>query len=359
MSLYRSNARGSWFVQRRLLGIQIRRATGIYDWERAQEFERVLVNLARHGRRDLLTAFDTGEIGGPELAAAVEEFGISYQLSAGRAILLAPAIKRWLETADIVASTRQSYRNGLKALQRGARQPRVADLPKLLARYARRTPPVQFQRVQAAAQSFVTATVPKGQHSDLWRDVAAIQGARVAPRKVQKGLPPEKARAVAEALAARFGATAAQMWWTLCLTGMGRKEYWKRKRDPASGRWEVRDDRILVHGTKRGHRDRVIFRTVTPVRATIPEKSFAEMLKDVGGGLGVANLTIYVARRTFSHVLELAKILDSRCDAYMGHSPKGVRGLYREHDVEPYLAGDAAAFRAALGKDPQYMRAMA
>lgn len=350
MSLYRSMGRGSWIVERVLCGLHVRRATGCVEHPAAMQVEAALLSLAKHGRRDLITAFDLGHIGGPELTAAVEQHGVSFQLTLERAIPLAAAVERWLAAADLAPATKRDYGYGLKALQGKSRRAAVADLPTLLARYARRAKPVMFQRVKAAAQSLISATVPKGQHSDLWRDVAAIKGQRPRRRQVGLALPPATARAVAEELARQFGALYGAAWWTLCCSGMGRTEYWRRK-------WKVQLHGLAIPGTKTEYRPRVVPLLTTPVRG-VSEDRLADALNVVGMKLGISRLTIGVARKTYARLLEVAKIDDSRCDAYMGHSPKGMRGLYREHDVVPYLAGDATALRAVLGADPQYMRAV-
>lgn len=376
MALYRSQGRGSWIVQRRLLGIRVRRATGCYDRGQALEVEQTLLKLAEHGRKDVIVAFQRGEITGSELVASVVGYGVTFQLTVGSAIRLRRAMYEWLTNARLAPKTRRDYRWNIGALlgikmpplnepltpaqtQTLHQGPVLEDLPDLLVHYGRRAKPVMFVQVKAVCQAFVRDTVAKGAHSDLWRDVAAVQGPKRGRRDVQGGLTPGRARAVAEALATEYGATEGAMWWTLCCTGMGRREYWRMPREPGTGRWVVERDRILVHGTKRFARDRIVPRLTTPVRPAIGDKAFAKHLAKVGHDLGIRKLTPYVARRTFSHWLELAKIDGSRCDAYMGHSPKSDREKYREHDVVPYLAEDRKAFRAVVGDDPQFMRVVA
>lgn len=364
MTLYRSMGRGSWIVRRKLLGIRVQRATGLYERADAAQLEATLVKLAHHGRRDLIAAFVAGQVEGPELMAGVERYGLSFQLAVTSVVRLRRAMHEWLRSAELAERTRRDYRWSLGVLVGGLppidreptaaerralhRGPDLRDLPRLLARYARRAKPVMFVQVRAAAQSFVRDTVPKGQHSELWRDLAAVQGPKRRRRDVQGGLAPARAREVAEKLG-RFG----PMWWTLCCTGMESKEYWR------AGGFDVLLDRILIHGTKRESRDRVVMRLTTPVRPLLGVRAFRRRLKAVGDALGIPKLTPYVGRRTFSHFLELAGILDSRCDAYMGHSPKSDRAKYREHDVVPYLAEDAKAIRAKIGADPVYVRALA
>jgi hypothetical protein len=357
--------RGTWIVQRRLLGIEVRRATGCTERADAHAVEEALLRLAKHGRRDLIEAFARRQITGPELVAGLERYGVTFQFTVESSIRLRRAMDGWLRGADLAVKTRTEYRYNLgllvgklppltrpptaterRTLDRG---PELRELPALLARYARRTTtrPVMFVQVKAAAQSFARDTVDQGRHSVLWRALAGIQGPKRLARQVQGGLHPARAREVAEGLG-RLG----PMWWTLCCTGMGRKEYWRTA-------WEVLADRILVHGTKREHRERVIPRLTTPVRPLVSEKRFAGQLAAVGRDLGIPRLTPYVARRTFAHFLELAKILDSRCDLYMGHSPKSDRAKYREHDVVPYLPADTAALKAVIGPEPRYLEVMA
>jgi integrase len=364
--------KGSWVVQRRLLGIRVRKRTGIYEREAAEDLEATLLKVARHGRRDVIAAFVAGHISGPELLAAVEGYGVTFQLTVTSTVRLRRAIYDWLRTIKLADKTKQDYRINLgqivgklpwfdrpitdadeHALQRG---PVLGELPALLAKYARRAQPNMFSKVQAAAQSFVRSTVAKGHHSDLWRDVAAVEGRQGDRRDVLGGLTPDVARTVAERLG-RLG----PMWWTMCCTGMGNKEYWRLP-------WEVLEDRIFIRGVQKGRmdepRDRVVPRLVTPVRPMLGEKRFTKALAKVGAELRIDGLTPYVARRTFAHWLELAKIPDSQCDALMGHSPgtKGkakMRGLYREHEIAPYLPTITKAMREAIGADPVYMRALA
>src|SRR5437773_944990 len=120
--------RGSWIVERTLLGLHIRRATGARDYHDAAEIEVALLRLARHGRRDLLEAFDAGQITGQELRAGVEQHGISFHLTVERAIELAPALERWLKGADLAPTTKRDYGYAFTALQRAARRTSVADL---------------------------------------------------------------------------------------------------------------------------------------------------------------------------------------------------------------------------------------
>ena len=373
MSLYRSMGRGSWIVQRVLLGIPVRRRTGCHEKADAQVVEQTLLKLAEHGLRDLILAFDRKQITGPELVAGIERYGLTFQFTVENTARVRWAMWDWLLEAELAPKTRADYRWNIGALlgvklpkldetptaaqERTLRSgPVITDLPLLLARYVRKATPSMAVQVKAVAQAYARDRIPMGDQSALWRELAAIRGKRRRPRRsVQGGLSPASAREVSERLG-RLG----PMWWTLCCTGMGKREYWRFPREPLTGRWQVLSDRIVVHGTKRESRERIVPRLTTPVRPLLGEKRFALHLKGVGQALGIPRLTPYVGRRTFAHFLELAKsIPDSRCDAYMGHSPKSDRAKYREHDVGPYLSADTAALRSVVGPEPRYLEVMA
>jgi len=339
--------RGTWIVQRRILGIHIRRRTGCMERAAAERVEVALLKLGEHGRRDLLEAFNHRQITGPELVAALDRYGVSFQFTVEAAVALKPAVAGWLTGVDLSEKTKREYRYAFTALERGKRRALVGDLPALLVRYARRARPVMFQRVKAACQAFVRDTVPTGRQSALWRDVAAVRGPRGQRREVQGGLTPDAARLVAEHLG-QLG----PIWWTLCCTGMGPREFWVTP-------WHVLGDRLVIEGTKRAGRRRVVPLIVTPVRPFSTPTALGKALRAIRPELGLPRLTTYTARRTFAHWLELARIEDSRCDAYMGHAPQQMRSLYREHEVASYVAADAAALRQVIGAEPSYMRAMA
>lgn len=101
MALYRSMGRGSWIVERKLLGVEVRTATGIYEREAAEELEETLLLLRKHRRRDLILAFAQGHISGPELLAGVEGYGVTFQLTVTSTVRLRRAVYDWLRTPTL------------------------------------------------------------------------------------------------------------------------------------------------------------------------------------------------------------------------------------------------------------------
>lgn len=348
--MYLANGRGSFIVERVVAGVFIRRATGTTDPDLFAKIEGMLDEIHDAGRHDLATMLASGQIKAVVLLNSFRRQGLSLKLSPERALPLKAAIAAWLKKADLAAKTAEDYGYALDAVLRGHQAATAADLPALLVKYRRRAKPRMFNLTRSAAQAFIRDTVGDGRYSELWVQVSRIR-TRTVKRKRTSGLPPDIACALAEQLG-RYG----QMWWTLCCTGMGNKEYWETP-------WEVSSDRIAIHGTKdlrhTGNRDRIIPRIVTPVRALCHERTFEAALRVAATALHLKGVTIYTGRRTWAHFLELAKIPPSRQDAYMGHAPKDVGDLYRQHEVEPYLAGDGAALREVAGADPVFLRAMA
>ena len=214
----------------------------------------------------------------------------------------------------------------------------VSRLPVLLAKYRdAATPPRMFNLARSACQSFARSIA--GPYSDLWRDVASV-GQRGYRKKKRGGLPVDEARKIADGLG-QIG----QMWWTMCCTGMGPKEYWHDG-------YRIEKDRIRIFGEKREARfGRFVPRIVTPVRALITYKPYRRHLAAV-------NLQPYDARRTFSHWMEMAGIPKSRRRFYLGHQAKDVTDGYEDHSPEYYLAGDCRLLKEYVGAAPQLLRAV-
>jgi integrase len=335
--VYRSNQRGSFVVERVVAGVPIRRASGTSDPDLFPKIQDMLDDIDEAGREDLARMLAGGQIKAVVLLHSFRRHGLSLKLSPERALPLKAAIDDWLKKAELAPKTAEDYGYALTAVLKGRPTATAADLPALLARHRERTKPRMFNLTRSAAQAFIRDTVAEGRYSELWAQVSRVR-TRTVKRKKTSGLPPDVARTVAEQLG-RYGA----MWWTLCCTGMGNKEYWETP-------WEVEADRILIHGTKREDRDRVIPRIVTPVRPLCHMRTFETALSAAVAEIKLKGVTIYTGRRTWAHWLELAKIPPSRQQAYMGHAAGKVSDLYRQHEVEPYLAGDREALRAVAGE---------
>ena len=160
-----------------------------------------------------------------------------------------------------------------------------------------------FNLARSACQSFARTLV--GRFDSIWQGITAIPTMAVPKRKKAGGLPPERAREIAELLG-----VGGRMWWSMCTTGMGPKEYW-------SDGWETLTDRIVIHGRKRDARERFVPKLATPTPPTMGYKPFLEKVR----GFDVLPND---ARRTFMHWMEMAGIPRSRRKAYLGHTARDV-----------------------------------
>jgi hypothetical protein len=122
------------------------------------------------------------------------------------------------------------------------------------------------------------------------------------------------------------------MLWTMAVTGMGNKEYWHDG-------FDVLEDRIEIHGKKRGGRERVVPRWSEPVvQPTASEKVFRAALKEASGG----SVLIYDLRRSFARWCEEAGVIGTNTDAYLGHGPRTMTQLYTYGQLPGQLEADAA-----------------
>ena len=350
MAIYREGGKGSLVIDRRIQGERFKVATGLSDTPKgralAAQWDAMLTTLA-DPRLDVVRGIQQGQI---KFAEVWPHFRTGRwdrlpQPEAMRRLFPVDgkgAVGQWLKTyrtkkGTLSASHRVSLRQKFRDLERMEPDATVADLPRLvrerLAICGDRGQGRTGNLTKAAAQAFLRSTLGRHQ-STLWAEVADIP-LLPTDKHVPHPQAPEDAKAVREALGAIHG----PIWWAMCTTGMMPDELW-------GGKFTVMADRIHIKGTKRAGRDRIV-----PKLYAVPEpkrgyKSFRLALKRASGGV----LTPYDARHTYAHWLEMAGIELSRQDAYLGHGPKTMGDLYRQHSVSGYLGDDAAKLLAYLGE---------
>lgn len=346
--MHLSGGRGSGIIDRVVAGVPIRRASGTTDPELFDKIKGMLDEIDEAGRDDLarMLAKPRG-ISAVVLFNAYRRQGLSLKLSPERAQPLQDAVTDWLKSAELADKTKEDYGYALEPLI-GAKDT-IADLPEIMRRYRTKAKPRMFNLSRSAAQSFLRDRVHGGRYSELWVQVSAIR-TKTVRRRQGNPQPPDRARAIAEALGI-YG----QMWWMLCCTGMGWKEY------TVDG-WDVFDGWYAIHGAKREDRARVIPRICTPLRAMCHERTFAAKLAAVAVELDLGRLTIYDGRRTYRLFLEQAGIPKSWREAYMGHAAGDMDALYGEPGaiaLADYLPAHREKLLAFVGAEPQWLRALA
>jgi hypothetical protein len=277
---------------------------------------------------------------------------------------LAPLLEPWLDTAQCADGTRDNRRDAFRALRPdGRRTYRLSELPDLLQAYRERCEQAETPRVfniaKTAVQAFVRDKV--GKRKPLTLAVADVPG---LPERGQ-GRP---GVVLADAIAIReqLSPPAARCWWSMCLTGMGPKEFW------VDG-WTVDADRVRIRGEKAFGRLREVPLVDSPVRPEITRDGFTSALRRLSEKRLVHQLTEqlereptadelaaaaavdgpwkvtpYQARKTFSRWMEDARIPRARREIYRGHSNRDVGDLYERYEITTYLREDAQAMRALL-----------
>ncbi len=331
---FKSGGRGTFVIDKRFPAVgRICRASGTTDGKLFDKLCLMLEELSAHHQLETLRAIRDGKLKLLEVWASYRTYGVKRLPSVELAQSLATAVRAWLAGVDVKEKTARDYRYAFEKFV--TPESMISDLPRLLARYRDGAKGRMFNLARAAAQAFARDTL--GRDSELWQQVAALRP-KTVHRKPGHPLSPAAARVVVRALKDR-----GMMWWAMCSTGMGPGEYW--------GAWEVEDGGIRIHGTKREARDRVVPQVFTPVHPTVLYPAFRRSLKAFD-----PILTVYDARRTFAHWLELANIPKSRCLRYMGHALTRVDELYTDHDPSAFLIEDAAALKRFVGREPSALR---
>jgi integrase len=138
--------------------------------------------------------------------------------------------------------------------------------------------------------------------------------------------------------------------WSVVTTGMGPKEYW--------GRWKELPDRVHIAGTKREGRIRDVPRIGRVVKPAVLYPAWRKALLLAATGERDPKVAakhpdavrMYDLRRTYATWMEAAGIPRTRRKLYMGHGAGDVTDLYERHQIEAFLAEDAAKLRHYLGE---------
>lgn len=286
--------------------------------------------------------------------------------------LLEPTLSEWLDTAQCADGTRRNRRDAFRALRSDARRAyRFRDLPTLLRAHRQRCEledsPRAFNIAKTCVQAFVRDTV--GRRVPLGLAVADVPSLRER-RAGRAGLTVLEALEVRDQLATSAG----RAWWSMCLTGMGPKEYWVDGWRVESDRVHIAGAKVVRHGLSGAYgRVRDVPLVDYPVRPEITRPGFCSALwrlserrvraaltdqlgraptaaesaagRETFGGWRVSP---YMARKTFARWMEDAGIPRVRREIYRGHGKRDVGDLYERYEVTAYLREDAKKMRDQL-----------
>ena len=327
MTPFRSHGKGTYVLKGTFAGVRVERASGTHDPRRLEDLHAMCRTLADAGRLDVLEDLRDGRVRLLGVWRHYRGGDWSRIPTAEHAKPLQETFEAWRETVP-GERHRSDLALALKQLLAHVRpSATVADLVPAVSsfrvRCARLGVGRQFNKVRDAASAFVKATLTR--KHPLYQAIRAIDGLPVTRRFPKHPQTPGEARVIAETL----GCPAGSVWWILCCTGMGPKEFW-------TDGWAIEDGHLHVHGQKRAGRDRLVPLIVEVEQTNLTRAAFELRLKR--SGLGV---TPYDARRSFANWMDQAGILEVNQQAYLGHGPKTITDLYRWHDVVRFLDEDA------------------
>jgi hypothetical protein len=344
---HKSNKRGTYRLDRQFRGVgRLLRASGTTDPKLFKLLDAMLVTLYKNGRIDILQAIAGGSLTPMEVWSRYRNSELDRLPTVETMVPLDPSVYGWVKDYDCSEDHRAgllySFRALLKLAKKGAT---VADLPALLRAYKReaKATPRMFNRTRSAVQAYLHDTV--GSSHPAWRAVSEVKPLKVA-RGEGRPLTVARARELVGAMGSERGAEL----WSVVTTGRGAMEYW--------GRWKELPDRVHIAGTKREGRIRDVPRIGRVVKPAVLYPAWRKALLLAATGERDPKVAakhpdavrMYDLRRTYATWMEAAGIPRTRRKLYMGHGAGDVTDLYERHQIEAFLAEDAAKLRHYLGE---------
>jgi hypothetical protein len=348
MTPHRSHGRGTLVLKVRYRGVpRIERSTGTNDPKVAEQIRRMCDVLYDQGRLDLLEAMalPRGDARRLHPMLVFDRYKAGTLERLPRAEVLVPLAEQWeawTAAAKVADSTTESRRKGWRGLRRHLHAAATLhDLPGALRDYraACAAHPRTFNLARAAVMAFVRDVL--GKRHALYAQVADVRVlARVGPRRQGRPFTVAGLRAHMAAMPSGMGMAS----WTMAVTGMGPKEYFRDG-------FTVQADRVLIHGQKREGRERVIPRAARIEAPSVSRETWRRAFKRVS-----PERQPYDLRRTFPALMLLAGIPANRRRAYMGHGARTMTELYEDAEVTQWLVEDAAALARVLGEPNPTLR---
>lgn len=304
----------------------------------------MVTTLNETGRSDILRAIREGEL---SPLAVYESFRVNelHRLPLGKELMpLKETMTAWNEASEVGRQRKADNKSAIKRLS--AKGTTVASLPDALNQVrqdlVREKHPAQFNRIRATALAFLRDTVKRSHrlYGEV-RDVALLKEKKAPERN------PQTWEQICWASSSMDSKRDNAHFWAMALTGMGPKECF------IDG-FKVLPDRVVIFGEKRKSRTRIVPRLIAYWGALPPAdvaparemRRFGERLYEQTG------IHSYDLRRTYANWLEAAGVPRTRRKLYLGHAKSDVTDIYEQHEVEQFLADDAAKIEAFFGQAP-------
>lgn len=322
---------------------RIKRSWGTTHKPTQRRLNEMMTVLFETGRLDILRQIQSGELSPLQVYDAYRTNDLNRLPTAATMAPLKESMEKWITKKECSEAHRRSLMQSLRHLLKSSGQrSTVSVLPTLLIALREKMQgkhPRSFNLARAAAQAFVKST--QGKNSKLWAEVSNVEVLKVTPSRHRHPLTPSELREITAEIDWRI----VDMVWSMATTGMGPSEYW--------GKWERREDRVEIHGTKRSGRERVVPAIVLISQPHFEYAAFRRHLRDASDN----QVTPYDLRRSYANWLESAGIPRTRRKLYLGHGSTDVTSLYEWHEVTAFLAEDAAKLRAyVFGTEKQSLK---
>lgn len=255
---------------------------------------------------ELLTAFRLNDFDRLPTAAEIGPLDTRWKAWGTKRELAGYA---WTKLTDAGLTTLRTFPAALKTLR-----VQMEDTPR------------GFELYKNEVQAFLRDAV--GTEHPTYKAVTKIPG--FGKRRREKGRPRSVAEIIGLLRQRPDDRAYRECIVSMCVTGMGNKEYW------VDG-FDVLADRVEIHGVKRRSRERVVPRWA-PVHA--PRLTDRQMDYRLPEGV-----LLYDFRRTFARWCEEAGIIESNRAAYMGHGAKTMTQLYTMGEVPGQLQADGDKLR--------------
>lgn len=332
--------RGTPLLDRQFRGIgRIQRACGTHKASERRALNNMLTELFERGQlhrpfHDVLRLIKSGAVTPLETLRAYREGRLEQLTTPRTAAAVEPAWETWVAETRNPKTRRQRAYAGRKLqafLRPGST---LFELPEALQalRDGSAKQGTTFNRTKAAVQAFLRDRLSRAH--PVYLAARAIE-----PIPVQSRFRPAPTVEQAILIRARLAdqaSTAADIWWSMYLTGMNPAEF--------DGAWEVGAQLVSVFGTKRRSRRREVPLVYAPTRRAMGWKQYRAALVATGVRIRVdgAETTVQVndARRGYEHLLEEAGLPSGRRKLYMGHA-LNVTEAYGRAELSRYLATDA------------------
>lgn len=320
---------------------RIQRSFGTDDRDTIEGIKTMVKTLEKTGQWKVLEGIQAGKVSLLEVYSKWHTQDLKSVLVVEGAMDFETTATSWVTNYDnIIETTRDGYKYHFAQLLKIRSKFTVQDAPEVLALYrkqcAKRGTGRLFNMTRNSLRSFFRNTFDE--FHILYAAVVKIRPLKEEATRKEKAWTVADVREVIAKMRPDVGA----MFWTMCLTGVGWKEYQHGLTIEGNG--------IRIKGEKMtridNRRNRLVPFIEPPAPMVIKEKRFRIHLSEASG----KRFQIYDARRCFKVWMRDAGVTFENVSLYMGHRPRNMTDRYSNVEMTAFLDADATKFKAYLSK---------